>query len=196
MGKIYCLMGKSSSGKDTVFKEIIKDKKLKLRPIITYTTRPKRENETNGVEYNFIDSKKLEYYREKQKLIEVRTYNTINGQWNYCTVDDGQVNLNENNYLTIVTLQAYNSYCIYYGNDKIVPIYIMLDDGIRLERAVNREKGQESPNYKEVCRRFLADDSDFDDDKLKSSGIKKMYCNYDLLKCVNEIKKDFFISLI
>ena len=46
MGKIFCLMGKSSSGKDTIFKEISNIKELKLNPIVLYTTRPKRTNET------------------------------------------------------------------------------------------------------------------------------------------------------
>ena len=60
MGKIFCLMGKSSSGKDTIFKKIRDDKELNLKPIVSYTTRPKRTNETNGVEYFFINEKEVE----------------------------------------------------------------------------------------------------------------------------------------
>ena len=59
MGKIFCLMGKSSSGKDTVFKLLKEDKELKLKPVIPYTTRPKRNNEINGVEYYFINEEIL-----------------------------------------------------------------------------------------------------------------------------------------
>ena len=54
MGKIFCLMGKSSSGKDTIFKELKDDTDLNLKPIISYTTRPKRVSETQGIEYFFI----------------------------------------------------------------------------------------------------------------------------------------------
>ena len=67
MGKIFCLMGKSSSGKDTIFKEINEDKDLDLKPIISYTTRPKRINETNGVEYFFINKDDLNKF-EKENI--------------------------------------------------------------------------------------------------------------------------------
>lgn len=51
MGKIVYLMGKSSSGKDTVFKELMKEGTMDLRTIVPYTTRPIRAGEENGVEY-------------------------------------------------------------------------------------------------------------------------------------------------
>ena len=72
MGKIFCLMGKSSSGKDTIFKEIIKDSSLDLDVIVSYTTRPKRIGETNGIEYYFVSNAELLEYKEKGKIIEVK----------------------------------------------------------------------------------------------------------------------------
>ena len=42
MGKIYCIMGKSSTGKDTLFKKILGDESLSLKTIVPYTTRPGR----------------------------------------------------------------------------------------------------------------------------------------------------------
>lgn len=50
-GKIVYLMGKSSSGKDTIFKELMKEGTMDLRTIVPYTTRPIRAGEENGVEY-------------------------------------------------------------------------------------------------------------------------------------------------
>lgn len=47
MGKIYYIMGKSSSGKDSVFKEIQK-RMPELSQITMYTTRPIREGERDG----------------------------------------------------------------------------------------------------------------------------------------------------
>lgn len=189
MGKIFCLMGKSSSGKDTVFREIKDDLDLKLIPLIGYTTRPKRVNETNGVEYFFIDTKKLNEYRKMGKIIEERVYDTVKGRWHYCTLDDGQVDL-KNNYILITTLEAYNNLKFYYGEDNVVPIYISIDDGVRLERALQREMKQDNPNYNELCRRFLADSEDFSVENLAESNIKKHYSNYDLYKCTEKIKKD------
>ena len=187
MGKIFCLMGKSSSGKDTIFKELSNDKKLNLKSIILYTTRPKRLNEKDGNEYFFINEDILNQYEDK--IIEVRKYNTIKGIWYYATIDDGQINLDKHNYITIVTLEAYNNFKNYFGSDNVFPIYINVEDGVRLERAMKREKEQIEPNYDELCRRFLADNKDFSNDNLKKSGIDKEYLNYDFDKCISEIKK-------
>lgn len=196
MGKIFCLMGKSNSGKDTIFKELIKDKDLDLTPIVSYTTRPIRSNETNGQEYYFIDELTLNEYRNQDKVIEERYYNTVQGKWHYCTIDDGRVNINKNNYLLIVTLEAYKNIEVYFGKENVIPLYIELDDGIRLERALKRERQEKSPNYNELCRRFLADSKDFSNEKLQLYNIKNSYINNDLFECINYIKKDIvkFIS--
>jgi guanylate kinase len=190
MGKIFCLMGKSSSGKDTVFKELKQDKDLKLKPVVSYTTRPKRFNETDGVEYYFINEEVLAEYKDKGKVIEQREYDTVNGKWHYCTLDDGQIDLNRHNYLLIVTLEAYKDLKIYFGEENVFPFYIKVDDGVRLERALKREKEQEKPNYDELCRRFLADNNDFTMNKLCSSGIENVYINCNLIECISNIKSD------
>ncbi|MBB6632373.1 guanylate kinase [Clostridium algidicarnis] len=190
MGKIFCLMGKSSSGKDTIFKKLKEDDDLKLKPIITYTTRPKRVSETNGVEYYFINEDILESYKIKGKVIEQRMYNTVNGDWCYATLDDGQIDLNKDDYILIVTLEAYKDLKAYFGENHVFPLYVMLDDGIRLERALKREREQKDPNYDEICRRFLADNIDFSIDKLEECGVNKYYRNDDLKECICKIKYD------
>ena len=190
MGKIFCLMGKSSSGKDTIFKEIKEDKDLNLKPIVSYTTRPKRINETQGIEYFFINKEQLNKFEEDNKVIEKRVYHTVHGDWFYCTINDGQINLEENNYLLITTLEAYKSIKEYYGEDKVYPFYIDIEDGMRLERALTRERKQANPNYDELCRRFLADNRDFSVEKLSDLGIKKFYINENLEQCIFNIKQD------
>lgn len=190
MGKIFCLMGKSSSGKDTIFKRLRENKELGLKPVVTYTTRPMRQNETEGVEYFFISEDKLKEYESEGKVIEQRVYHTVFGDWYYSTIDDGQIKLNQDNYLLIVTLEAYDSLKEYFGAENVVPIYVALEDGIRLERALQREKREVTPNYNEVCRRFLADNVDFSDEKLKSSGVEKHYMNVDLEECISHITEE------
>lgn len=190
MGKIFCLMGKSSSGKDTIFKEVKNDKKLNLKPIVLYTTRPRRTNETNGIEYYFIDENKLESFKSEGKVIEYRRYDTVDGPWYYSTIDDGQINLVDNNYIVIVTLEAFNNFKNYFGEDKVYPIYINIEDGLRLERALFREKNQNNPKYNELCRRFLADSIDFSDENLEKAGIYKEYLNINLYECIENIKND------
>ena len=58
MSKIFYFMGKSASGKDTIFKQI-KERMPNLKTIVIYTTRPIREGEQEGVEYYFVDEKRL-----------------------------------------------------------------------------------------------------------------------------------------
>ena len=58
MGRIYYLLGKSATGKDTLYKEILK-RRPKLRTVTMYTTRPIREGETDGVEYYFSGEEEL-----------------------------------------------------------------------------------------------------------------------------------------
>lgn len=196
MGKIFCLMGKSSSGKDTIFKEINEDKDLDLKPIVSYTTRPKRINETNGVEYFFIDKDELDKFEKENKVIEKRVYHTVHGDWFYGTINDGQIDLNKNNYLLITTLEAYENLRDYFGKDSVCPFYIDIEDGTRLERALEREKRQDKPNYDELCRRFLADNKDFSYENLSKLGINKFYINEDLQDCINNIKRDILNLIV
>ena len=58
MPEIAFLMGKSSSGKDNIFKALVGDKELNLKTVIMYTTRPMRAGEKEGVEYYYVDNEK------------------------------------------------------------------------------------------------------------------------------------------
>ena len=178
-------MGKSASGKDTIYKKI-KEQLPELRTIVIYTTRPIREGEVDGVEYYFSDDARLETLQREGKVIELRAYNTVHGIWKYFTVDDGQFD-GAGHVLAIGTLESYIKLKEYFGEEKMVPLYIEVEDGIRLERALAREHKQEVPKYEEMCRRFLADASDFAPEKLAQAGIVKKYQNIDMKTCIEEI---------
>lgn len=94
-------------------------------------------------------------------MIEHRAYHTCHGLWRYFTVDDGQIDLDTKDYICIGTLESYESTKAYFGQDRLLPVLIELDDGARLQRALDRERKQEQPKYEEMCRRFLADSEDF-----------------------------------
>lgn len=190
MGKIFYVMGKSSSGKDTIYNSLIKDSDLDLKTLVGYTTRPMREGEVNGREYFFTDEEGLKKLEEDNKVIEVRAYDTVCGMWYYFTVNDEQVDLDINDYLLIGTLESYKKVKEYYGKDIVIPIYICVEDGERLSRALNREKTQKNPNYAEMCRRFLADAIDFDESKISEVGIEVCYENNDFEDCYQRIKMD------
>ena len=147
MGKIVYIMGKSSTGKDTIYRSILSDKSIKLKKIIPYTTRPIRLGEENGVQYYFTDEEGFAKLCEEGKVIEHRSYDTCYGLWRYFTVNDG----------------------------------------VRLQRALNREKKQKLPKYEEMCRRYLADSQDFCSENIKKAGITKSFCNDNLKHCTREI---------
>ena len=188
MGKIIYLMGKSSTGKDTIFKRLLEDDDLKLKNIVPYTTRPLRDGERDGEEYFFTDEEGFLKLKDQGKVIEDRSYDTFHGLWRYFTVDDGQVQLQSQNYIMIGTLEAYGKLREYFGEDRILPVMIELDDGLRLQRALNREREQDPPRYEEMCRRFLADSADFADEKIREAGIRRRFSNDELENCLRQIK--------
>lgn len=160
MGKIVILMGKSGSGKDTIYAKIVKENPFQLQTITPCTTRPMRDGEMEGREYYFKTLEQM-YQMEKTKtIVELRTYQTKLGPWHYFTVAQN-IDLNVHNYITINTLVGYDQFISYYGKENIIPILLQVDDGVRLQRALDREKVQENPKYEEMCRRFLADAEDF-----------------------------------
>lgn len=187
MGKIFYIMGKSASGKDKIYSRLAANEALNLKKLILYTTRPIRAGEECGKQYYFVDNEKLEKFRAEGHLIEVRFYHTVHGIWAYFTADDGQVDSEDADYLGIGTLESYMKMKEYYGEDRVVPVYIQVENGERLERALKREKKQEEPRYAEMCRRFLADEEDFSEENIAKAHICRRFENIDLDVCVEEI---------
>ncbi len=186
MGRIVCLMGKSSSGKDTLFRELLK--RGDFRVIVPYTTRPIRCGEKDGENYFFTDEEGFRQRMEAGQIIEHRKYATVHGLWRYFTVDDGQIRLEEpGDYLLIGTPEAYEGLCRRFGKESLLPVMITLDDGERLERALKRERAQKQPRYEEMCRRFLADSEDFSRERLEHLGIERYFSNECLEECLREI---------
>ncbi len=187
MGKIVCLMGKSSSGKDTIYKRLLTQKNVPLQTIVPYTTRPIRVGEQDGVEYHFTDEEGFQRLLAQGAVVEARAYDTCYGVWRYFTVADERIDLSAHSYVLIGTPEAYTQLCGFYGEDKVLPVMIELDDGVRLQRALDREKAQDHPKYEELCRRYLADAQDFSEEKLACSKIDRTFYNDQLDSCINEI---------
>ncbi|MBD5548787.1 MAG: guanylate kinase [Lachnospiraceae bacterium] len=189
MGKMIYLMGKSSSGKDTIYKRLLGLKSLGLKKIVSYTTRPIRMNEVEGEEYHFTDEAGFMEFEAQGKIIEARAYHTYHGLWRYFTVDDGSIDLDNYNYLIIGTIESYINTAKYFGQDKVLPALLELNDGVRLRRALNREMQQEDPRYEEMCRRFLADAEDFSEEKIEEAGIKIRFRNENLSRCLTDVRE-------
>lgn len=185
MNRIFYIMGKSSSGKDSVYSRLLSE--LELRPVVLYTTRPMRENEKDGREYHFVKRECFEKMKENGEVVEERIYNTVYGEWIYFTAEKS-ISLESGNCLGIGTLESYVKIKERFG-EAVVPVYIEVEDGERLIRAVKREQKEAVPKYTELCRRFIADSEDFSDEKIKAAGIVRRFSNEgDFENCIEEIK--------
>lgn len=188
--KIIYIMGKSSAGKDTIYK-ILKEK-MDVNTYVMYTTRPIRDGEIDGITYNFITSEEMKEYidgEKRQRLIEYRTYNTVHGPWTYATIDDSQFETDKD-MLMLGTLESYVKVKDNFDRNsdvELIPIYVEVPDNIRLKRAIEREETQKQPKYAELCRRFISDTNDFSEENLINAGIKRRFENINLDECVEEI---------
>ena len=187
MGKLFYIIGKRATGKKTIFQSLLEKKDLGLRPLVLYTTRPMRAGETPGLQYHFTDENGLAKLEAQGRVIELRAYHTVHGIWKYFTADTEATDLERSSYLAVGVLESFRSVRDYYGKDRVVPIYIEVEDGERLQRALDRERAQEEPRYAEMCRRFLADSEDFSEEKIQEAGIEKRFYNRELTECIEEI---------
>ena len=192
MGKLFYLIGKSSTGKDTIFQSLLEREDLGLKPLVLYTTRPMRAGETPGVQYHFTDEAGLSRLQAVGKVIELRAYQTVHGIWKYFTADTEATDLERFHYIAVGVLESFRALRDYYGADRVVPLYIEVEDGERLQRALDRERAQEKPRYAELCRRFLADSEDFSEERIREAGITKRFYNRELKECLEEITRFIF----
>lgn len=171
MISIVVLIGPSNCGKDYIRKYLV-DKYDFIQYLKPYTTRAKRDNETNDDYY-------FNYLPENLKIAEKRAYTMVNGKTvEYATVlpryifdDKVYILCGTIEMLTNLISALFNNIeksLMWSGKEvNITPIFIKADPNKRLLKAVERaNESGEDPN--EVCRRFLADSKDFSDEKIKS----------------------------
>ena len=170
MTNIFCIVGRSGAGKSYYYNSITLDskfmKKAKLEPLVYGTTRPPRSGEKDGIDYNFMS---VEDYNKinKNKLIEFRSYNRIDGTVYYFTLTDYIASKSQNlictaslfqyesyrNWVNIENIKNPNSYKLY---------LIILDANVknRLFRIVERRCKNDADIY-EACRRIVEENAEF-----------------------------------
>ena len=181
MKKVFCIMGKSASGKDTILTHVKKEFP-QLVSVVSYTTRPIRKNEKNGVDYNFISMEQINTMDQNGELLERSNYETVAGEWSYA-INVHSFDDETKDYIMITTPLVFEKIREKLWNFDFIPIYIILDDYTRLKQAMERIGPDK--NYEEICRRFLADKKDFDEKILRKLEITNQFNN--LYPCEDEV---------
>lgn len=150
--RVLAIMGKSSSGKSALQKAICK--MFDVHKVVTTTTRPIRQGEEQGVDYNFTT---VEEFTEKVLSLEMLEATDFN-DWFYGT----ELGALHGNKINIAVLNPAGVLAMAEdGRIDLKVVYLDTDDKVRLMRSLNREA---KPNCKEICRRFFADEKDFNEE--------------------------------
>ena len=151
--KIIILVGKSACGKNTIEEKLVKNH---YKRIITNTTRPPRDNEKDGVDYNFISETDFFDLINNNQMLEYRKYNTVYGAWYYGS-SINNIDLTKNDYVIILTLDGVEAFVNHFGAENCIVFYIDCPKNIREKRA----KSRPNFNQSEWNRRLAADKADF-----------------------------------
>lgn len=173
--KIIAIMGASGSGKDTILRDVVAACP-QLHEIISFTTRPPRENEVNGVNYYFISGEQFGEKVLRNEMLEACCFN----DWFYGT---GFESLRSN----CINIGVFNptgvEFLLSHPEVEVITIYLRASDKTRLLRQLNRE---EDPDVEEILRRFKTDLNDFTD----LSGIPHYYFDNEEPKDKDKIVKE------
>lgn len=154
---LLIITGKMCSGKDTVVKRLINKG---FKKVVTYTTRPKRRGETNGIDYHYISKKDFEGKIQDGFFLEYRSYKVASGEiWYYGSAKEDVMKIRDDQKKVIILSPS--------GVDKMYElkrdgsvnfrvIYLKCNDTTIRERAKHRGDMKQ-----EVARRIETDGIDF-----------------------------------
>ena len=169
--KILALAGKAGAGKDSLYKELLERKSDMFNPLISCTTRPKREGEVDGKDYYFISRETFEKMLLNGDFLEACVFN----DWGYGTP---MAQLVEDK----INLGIFNPSGVEYLCDNpsidLKVLYLIVDAKERLIRQLKRE---EHPNIDEIVRRYAVDEKDF----------RYLLQEDNVIPIENNTKKDF-----
>ena len=178
---IIVLVGKTASGKTTIANELCKNHHYKR--IITYTTRPMRENEIQDVDYHFISDEQFNKMVENNEFTEYKHYNTAHGVWSYGSVVTSEQEHSDDCYVIILTPQGLRD--LSKKTSRYIAFYLNIGFESQLERL--KKRGDEE---QQIIKRLKNDDKDFEnvldivdynfhtDGKISPQGIANMIIDF------------------
>lgn len=144
-------LGESASGKSTVAAKFI-EKHPEYHPLITYTTRPKRQGEEDDIDYHFVSDDEYDQLKNDNKFIDTAEYNG----WKYGLAKE---DCDDDKAVLIATpsiLRNAKMRDIDYKS-----IYLKVDRRSRLVVSLWRGDGSDR-DIDESCRRSISDCGMFD----------------------------------
>lgn len=149
------IVGESASGKSTLARSIV-DSSNDLKLVVTYTTRPPRDGEIDGIDYHFVSDECFMQMVKDCKFVEYTTYRG----WHYgtaasdCLSEKSVVVLNPTG-LRAVKRIGYDVTSIYLNVDRRSRLIKMLDRGDNIEEAYRRSLSDEG-QFAEIGRETTA----------------------------------------
>ena len=182
MGKLFCLIGRSCTGKDTIITKVLDsiEDRYNIKRLVYYTTREKRQGEEEGYTYYFTTDEEFLKYKEKGLVAESREYPAKFGNVTYYTLIEQLDNIEKDdiNYIATTTLIQFNSYRHHLGKDNVIPIYINSSYKDILSRYIKRLNDEETNGkivkdiqYIEICRRIVSEEEEYNSSNLHKYGI-------------------------
>lgn len=147
MKKVFLILGKSGSGKDTLVRNIVERGEIGVQRLVRDTSRPQRTSEKDGVDYNFKTASEMR--NSMSSYIEWDCFN----DWFYATNKDA---IPEGVSIMTGSISTYESLVKTTQDFELYTIYLNIDKETQRERLLLRGDSQE-----EVARRIKADDKDF-----------------------------------
>lgn len=168
---LFLLVGEAGTGKDTILQKVVSSAPELFHEIVSYTTRPPREGEVDGVNYHFVSGDKFAEMIYNGDMLEASVFN----DWCYGTGKSSLVEDKIN--IGVFNPEGVNSILeMPFAETATICVFrICTSDKQRLIRQLNREN---NPNIEEIFRRYKTDKEDFDD------------LDFTYIKVINEEKDD------
>lgn len=171
MKRLFMICGEAGTGKDTILRKVVSSAPAHFNEIVSYTTRPPREGEIEGINYHFVTGEKFAEMVINGEMIEASVFN----DWCYGTAKssmmDDKINIGVFNPEGIYSILESS----FAEDNEIIPFRVVASDKQRLIRQLNREQ---YPDINEIIRRYSADNNDFLD------------LDFYYIPLVNETEKD------
>lgn len=173
------IVGESASGKSTLVNKLI-ETNVGYRKIVTYTTRPMRDGEKDGVDYHFITQEVFDELVKRDFFVEHAKYR----DWSYGTA---KVDCGDKSGVTVLTPAGLRA--LKRLNIDVTSVYLFVDRRSRLINILCR-----GDNIDEAYRRNLSDVGQFDQIEKEADYVidnTKFHMDENqVLKCLQEILKD------